>query len=159
MNFMYALLALELGLLAAAGFGLWFLLRLMRRRSGHAAGGWAALEAAWGVAMPPADPITTRASIAVGRVVWRNCVVVGCDPRGLHLAVRVPLLGGFGKKPVRIPWDAFHDPEAVKLYWQDAHLWHLGTPEVATITLPADLETHLHAEGHTLGTGRPTDPN
>lgn len=156
---MYALLALELGLLAAAGFGLWFLLRVLRRRSGHASGGWAALESVWGSAAPPTDPITTRASIAVGRVIWRNCVVVGCDPRGLHLAVRVPLLGGFGKKPVLIPWTAFHAPEPVKLYWQDARLWHLGHPEVASITLPSELETHVHAKGYALGTGRRIDVN
>ena len=155
----YAMLVVELGLVAAVAFGLWFGLSVLRRRSGHPSGGWAALEAAWGVATPPPEPITTRANLAVGRVVWRNCVVVGCAPSGLHLAVRIPLLGGLGRRPVRIPWNAFRDPEPVKLFWQDARLWHLGEPEVATLTLPAELETHLHAKGYVLGRALRHEPN
>jgi len=140
---LFLLFALEIGLFAVAALGLWFGLRALRRRVLQGSGGWAALEAAFGVDAAPEAPIATGASLMVGPVLWRNCVAVGADPSGLHLAVRVPLLGGMGKRPVVIPWDAFRDPEPATLYWGTARLWHLGEPEVATLTLPSDLDARL----------------
>ena len=151
MDFMYVLLGVEVVFLVAMGLVLWKVLAVMKRRAGGSSSGWSALESAWAVAEPPKDPIATRANLMVGKVLWRNCVIVGIDPRGLHLAVKVPIFGGFGKKPVRIPWDAFHDPEPARLFWADATLWRLGTPEVATITLPEDLSTKIAARGGHLG--------
>ena len=151
MDFMYVLLVVEVLFLLAMGLVLWKVLAAMKRRAGGSAAGWSALEAAWGVAEAPKDPIATRANLMVGKVLWRNCVIVGIDPRGLHLAVKVPIFGGFGKSPVRIPWDAFHDPEPARLFWADATLWRLGTPEVATMTLPADLAAKIAARGGHLG--------
>ena len=150
MEFMYVLLVVELVVIVLVAVGLWFGLAALRRRSGGSSAGWAALEAAWAVADAPKDPIASRQSLMVGKVLWRNCVAVSADPRGLHLAVKVPLLGGFGKKPVLIPWEAFRDPEPAKLFWGDATLWHLGTPDVATLTLPVDLETQIRAAGGRL---------
>lgn len=151
METMYLLFLAEILALLAMGLGLRLFLRALKRRGGGSRSGWAALEAAWGVAEAPANPIVTHGTLVVGKVLWRNCVAVGLDPRGLHLAVRVPILGALGKTPVRIPWTAFHAPEPAKLYWGDATLWHLGTPDVATITLPRDLEARLAAHGHRLG--------
>ncbi|WP_333825993.1 hypothetical protein [Pinisolibacter sp.] len=155
MDFMYVLLVVEVFFLVAMGLVLWKVLAAMKRRAGGSSTGWSALEAAWGVTEAPKDPITTRANLMVGKVLWRNCVVVGIDPRGLHLAVKVPIFGGFGKTPVRIPWTAFHDPEPARLFWADATMWRLGTPEVATITLPGDLESRLDIAGHALGGRKP----
>jgi hypothetical protein len=159
MDFMYVLLVVEVLFLVAMGLVLWKVLAAMKRRagvssggsSGGSAAGWSALETAWAVAEPPQDPITTRANLMVGKVLWRNCVIVGIDPRGLHLAVKVPIFGGFGKKPVRIPWDVFRDPEPARLFWADATMWRLGTPEVATITLPGDLTAKIAERGGHLG--------
>jgi len=151
METMYLLFVVEFLFLLAIGLGLWLFLRALRRRMGGSRGGWAALEAAFGVTEPPRAPIATRATLVVGKVLWRNCVTIAADPRGLHLAVAVPVLGAMGKTPVRIPWDAFHTPEPAKLYWSDATLWRLGTPEVATITLPRDLEAKLRATRRVLG--------
>lgn len=153
METMYLLFLVEILFLAAMAVGLWLFLRALRRRSGGSKGGWAALEAAWGVAEPPPAPIVTRGTIVVGKVLWRNCVTVGADATGLHLAVKVPVLGAMGKTPVRIPWSAFHAPEPAKLYWSDATLWHLGIPEVATITLPPEINAALKAKGHRPGVG------
>ncbi|MDK9697021.1 MAG: hypothetical protein OEL76_11565 [Siculibacillus sp.] len=143
MDLMYLLLIAEFAFLVLMGVALWAVLRAMRRRSGGTSGGWAAAEAMWGVADPPRDPIARRENLLVGKVLWRNCVVVGVDPRGLHLAIAVPIFGAFGKKPVLIPWDAFHDPEPTRLMWAEAHRWHLGTPVVTTITMTRALEAKL----------------
>ena len=151
MDFMYLLLVVEVLFLVLMGLALWAVLRAMKRRSGGSAAGWAALEAAWGVTEAPKDPIAAHESLMVGKVLWRNCVAVAADPRGLHLAVKAPIFGGFGKKPVLIPWDAFHDPEPAKLQWSDATLWHLGSPDVTTITLSSDLEARITAKGGRLG--------
>jgi hypothetical protein len=151
METIYLLFLVEILFLVAMGFGLWLFVRALRRRMGGSRAGWAALEATWGVAEPPLSPLVTRGTLVVGKVLWRNCVAVAADPGGLHLAVTVPFLGAMGKKPVRIPWTAFHAPEPAKLYWGDATLWRLGIPEVATITLPKDLEARLAASGHRLG--------
>ncbi len=155
MDFMYLMLIAEFGFLVLMGFALWAVLGALKRRSGGSSAGWSALETAWGVADPPKDPIATHVTLLVGKVLWRNCVAVGIDPRGLHLAVKVPIFGGFGKKPVRIPWDAFRDPEPAKLYAGDATLWHLGSPEVATITLPPEIDNAIRAESAVSGTGHP----
>ena len=152
MDFMYVLLLIEVAVLAIVALGLWLVWRLVRGHFGGASGGWAGLAAAYGVAEPPRAPIATGVSLVVGKVLWRNCVTVGADPRGLHLAVKVPLFGASGKSPLRIPWQAFHTPEPAKLYWQPATRWHLGAPEVGTLTLPADLEAKIRAAGGLTGT-------
>lgn len=151
MELMYLLLIAEFAFLVLMGAALWAVLKAMRRRAGAGSGGWAAAEATWSVPDRPREPIATGESLLVGRVLWRNCVDVGADLRGLHLAVRVPILGGFGKTPLRIPWDAFHAPEPAKLFWGEARLWHLGDPEVTTITLGAELEAKIRARGFPLG--------
>ena len=151
METMYLLFLVEILFLVLVGLGLWAVLRALRRRSGGSPAGWLALEAAWGVAEAPGRPIVTRGTLVVGKVLWRNCVTVGADADALHLAVKVPLLGAMGRGPVRIPWTAFRSPEPAKLQWRDATLWHLGTPEVATLTLPSEIDAALRASGHHPG--------
>lgn len=155
MEFMYVLLVVELVFIVLVAIGLWFGLKALRRRAGGggAGGGWSALEAAWGVEEAPKDPIVGHGTLFVGKILWRNCVAVGIDPRGLHLAVRAPIFGGFGKSPVRIPWDAFRASEPAQIQWQEARLWHLGEPEVTTLTLPREIEAALAAKGRVLGRG------
>lgn len=147
MESLVILLLIEFAVLLLFGLGVWGLWRLVRRHFGGASGGWAGLAAAYGVAEGPRAPIATGATLVIGRVLWRNCITVGVEPAGLRLAVKVPLFGASGKAPLTIPWTAFHTPEPAKLYWRDATLWHLGTPEVGTITLPADLEAAIRAKG------------
>ena len=151
METMYLLFLVEILFLVAMGLVLWLVLRALKRRMGGSPAGWSALAAAWAVADAPQDPILTRATLVVGKVLWRNCVTVGADATGLHLAVKVPVLGAMGKTPVKIPWSAFHAPEPARLYWSDATLWRLGRPEVATITLPQEVEAALRAKGHVPG--------
>lgn len=141
------LLLVEIAVLVSAAFGLRALWRRVKPHFGGAPGGWFGLAAVYAATDPPPRPIAVRASLVVGRVLWRNCVDVGVSPTGLHLAVRVPLFGASGKPPLCLPWSAFHDPEPAKLFWRAATLWHLGTPEVGTLTLLADLEARIRAAG------------
>lgn len=112
------------------------------------AGGWRALAAHWATAAPPRETIATRASIMVGRTVWRNCVAVGVGPEGLHLAVRIPILGSLGCAPLLIPWSAVVSTAPTTLWWREARQLSIGRPLVATITLPGDLWATIGRGGH-----------
>lgn len=103
------------------------------------AGSWSALAARWAAAGPPRTPDVARASLMIGPVAWKNCVAVGLGPEGLHLAVRIPVFGSFGRKPLLIPWSEIVSTAPTTLWWRDARLLVVGRPTVATVTLPGDL--------------------
>jgi hypothetical protein len=102
------------------------------------AGGWRGLAERWPAAGPAPRPIARRATIAFGAIRWKNCVVVGVEPQGLLLAVHVPLLGGFGTRPVAIPWAAIGAPRPARLYGSAAVVLPLGDPPIEA-TMPLAL--------------------
>lgn len=112
------------------------------------AGGWDRLEARFAVDAAPTDLVANAASIMVGTTAWKNCVAVGVEPEGLHLAVKVPLLGAFGKKPVRIPWDEIVETAPARLWWGPARRLLVGRPTLATVTLTEPVFEAILARGH-----------
>ena len=112
------------------------------------AGSWSALEAHFATTTPLADPVARAASIMVGRGTWKNCVAIGVEPAGLHLAIRIPILGSFGKKPVLIPWDEIVESAPSRLYWGPARRLVIGRPTIATVTLTESIFETILARGH-----------
>ncbi len=153
MDFMYTSLLIESVLAVLVVVALVHGLRLLRRSIGGAGGGWAALATRYAVAEAPSTPIAAHASVMIGRILWRNCVVVGVERRGLRLAVKVPLLGAFGKPPLLIPWGDFGAPEEALLHWQPADRHPVGHPPITTLTVPRELEQAIVASGHRFGVG------
>ncbi len=112
------------------------------------AGGWDRLEARFATDATPIDPVARAASIMVGTTAWKNCVAVGIEPDGLHLAVKVPLLGAFGKKPVLIPWVEIVETAPARLWWGPARRLVVGRPTLATVTLTEPVFEAILARGH-----------
>ncbi|MER2605780.1 MAG: hypothetical protein ABTQ29_08130 [Siculibacillus sp.] len=112
------------------------------------AGDWGVLAARFAVDRPADDPIAERATVMVGPTVWRNCVRVGIGADGLALAVRTPIFGAFGKKPIRIPWSAVVATAPTTLHWGAARMLTIGRPPLATVTLPLDLWAEIDRAGH-----------
>lgn len=106
--------------------------------------GWRGLAARWAIAEETSAPLTRHATIAVGAVRWKNCVVVGVAPGGLRLAVRVPILGRMGTRPLEIPWSVFPAPEPARLRGAAALIFRLGDPPIA-LTLPTALWEKIRA--------------
>ncbi|MBV5263437.1 hypothetical protein [Pinisolibacter aquiterrae] len=111
-------------------------------------GGWSDLAARFGVERGPEPPLVRGATLMVGPVVWKNCVAVGAEVDGLRLAVKMPLFGGVGKAPLRIPWDEIVEIAPARLHWGAARLVVVGRPTVATLTLPETLFQAIAARGH-----------
>lgn len=112
------------------------------------AGGWDRLEARFATDAAPTDPVASAASIMVGTTAWKNCVAVGVEPDGLRLAVKVPLLGAFGKKPVLIPWEEIVETAPARLWWGPARRLVVGRPTIATVTLTDPVFEAILTHGH-----------
>ena len=113
-----------------------------------AAGSWSALEARFATSAPAAEPVVRAASIMVGGTAWKNCVAIGVEAEGLHLSIRVPLLGAFGRKPLLIPWDEIVESAPTRLYWGPARRLVIGRPTIATLTLTESIFETILARGH-----------
>jgi hypothetical protein len=111
-------------------------------------GGWSDLAARFPAVRGPEAPLARSATLMVGPVVWKSCISVGADADGLRLAVRMPLFGGVGKAPLRIPWDEIVEIAPAHLHWGAARLVVVGRPTVATLTLPETLFQAIAARGH-----------
>jgi hypothetical protein len=111
-------------------------------------GGWTDLERRFATEAAVADPVAHAASLMVGTTAWKNCVAVGAAEAGLHLAVKVPLLGAFGRKPVLIPWDEIVETGPARLWWGPARHLVVGRPTLATVTLPEAVFEAILARGH-----------
>lgn len=71
-------------------------------------------------------------TVMVGPVVYRRCVAVVVDSRGLYLHVK-PILSSF--PPVLVPWSEFRSASRAFLHWRDARRLEVGDPSVASITV------------------------
>lgn len=152
-------LAVAIDVLVFALFvaGVVFLLRRLKRRAVEGrttdgrsippSGGWNELAAVFATDLPPPQVLATRASIMVGPTIWRNCVTVGCGPDALFLAVKIPLLGAMGRRPLKLPWHEIGDGGPVTLFWKPARLLVVGRPALATVTLPAEIRDDLVRRG------------
>lgn len=111
-------------------------------------GGWSDLEARFAVDAPPTAPVARAASTMIGSTVWKNCTSVGVEEEGLRLAVRVPLVGAFGRRPLLIPWDEIVEIAPARLHWGPARRLVVGRPPIATVTLPEAVFEAILARGH-----------
>lgn len=127
-------LLLTLAILAFAAWRIWPII-LKHMKGG---GGWAALAQRFATEPITVDGALLRQTVTVGRVTYRNCVIVGLTDAGLYLAtaMTVPLLR---KPPLLIPWSQIESIEEVKLYWQEAAMLNVGNPLIGTVTVPAEL--------------------
>lgn len=114
-------------------------------------GGWSDLERRFATDAAPADPLVRAASIMVGSTAWKNCTLIGVEEAGLRLAVRVPLLGDFGRRPLLIPWEEITETAPARLWWKPARRLVVGRPAIATLTLPEELFEAILARGHLAG--------
>ena len=113
------------------------------RRAPPPDGGWKDLAANWGTDLPAKEEVARRVSLSIGAVRWRNCVVVGLGERGLHLAVRIPLLGALGRRPLDIPWFEITDVGPATLYFMEARVLEIGHPPIARLVLPSAIVAEI----------------
>ena len=111
-------------------------------------GSWSDLERRFATDRPATDPIARAASLQVGATTWKNCVAIAVEETGLRLAVKVPLLGRFGKAPLLLPWSEIVDVVPAHLFWGPARRLVIGRPTLATVTLPERLYEAILARGH-----------
>lgn len=112
-----------------------------------AEGGWDVLAARFTDRDPAPEPLAHAATVMVGATVWKNCVTVGVDDVGLHLAVKVPLLGGMGRPPLLVPWEEIVEVVPARLHWGLARRLVIGRPTLATLTLPEKVYEKILARG------------
>lgn len=113
------------------------------RRAPSPEGGWKDLAANWGTDLPAKAEIARGVSLSIGAVRWRNCVVVGRGERGLHLSVRIPLLGSLGRRPLDIPWFEITDVGPATLYFMEARVLEVGHPPIARLVLPSAIVAEI----------------
>lgn len=111
-------------------------------------GGWSDLEPHFATDHGPTEPIARAASVMVGATARKNCTAIGIEETGLRLAVKVPLLGGFGRRPLLIPWEEIVETAPARLWWGPARRLVVGSPPIATLTLPEALFEAILARGH-----------
>lgn len=93
--------------------------------------------------------VCRRQSVVVGKVLYRNCMIVGCDEAGLYLQFGFPL-SVLGRPRLFIAWSEIKRIDEGRLFWRPAALLSFGEPLVGTITMPERLfETIRSAIGAT----------
>ena len=101
--------------------------------------GWARLAARFPAEAAPADaaPVRTLRFVSgrLGLATYNGVLTVGLRPDGLRLSVFV--LFRPGHAPAFVPWDAITSAEPSRLLWTKQVRLRIGTPHVATLTLPA----------------------
>ena len=101
-------------------------------------GGWSRLSQAYPTTRQLPAQVRVRQNIVVGKVIYRNCMIVGFDDAGLYLEIGFPL-SIFGRRRLFIPWTEVKGIEDGQLFWRRAALLSLGEPPVGTITVPMQL--------------------
>jgi hypothetical protein len=112
-------------------------------------GRWNALAQIYGCKAPAPADCLHRQSLAVGGVLYRNCVSLSATDAGLYLRLGFPL--SILRRPaLLIPWTTFERLEEARLFRREAALLWLGEPTGATLTLPMSLlekiQDHLPLE-------------
>lgn len=113
-------------------------------------GSWSDLETRFATPRGPDAPLARSVSVRIGAAIWKNCVSVGVDDAGLHLAAKAPVLGDFGRSPLRVPWDEIVEVRPARLYWKAARQLVVGRPPLATVTLPEPVWEKILARGHAV---------
>ena len=110
-------------------------------------GGWSRLSEAYATTRQLPARVRTRQNIIVGKVLYRNCMIVGFDDAGLYLEMGFPL-SMLGSHRLLIPWNEVKRIEDGRMFWRRAALLSIGEPLVGTITVPMQLfETIRSAMG------------
>jgi hypothetical protein len=84
---------------------------------------------------PPPPNALRRQTVAVGKVNFKNCVLLGIGDAGLYLDFGgVPLVMP-RKPPVLIPWGDLRKTGERRLFWKACSELSIGQPSLGTITV------------------------
>jgi hypothetical protein len=119
--------------------GLWCLVLSILSR----VGGWHSLARVYRAAQFPQGSGFRRQSGAIGWVNYNNCLSIHATTEGFYLSV-FPLLS-FAHPPLWIPWSAVHGIMSRKILWRDAVCFNVGSPKIASLTLPKQAFASLPA--------------
>ena len=108
--------------------GMILLIMLLAKQISGGKGSFGRLAEKYAVAKPPATKLLPRQTIQVGAVVYKRRVSLGVEEQGLYVAK--------GRKTLLIPWNDFKAIGATTLFWQKVPLLTIGSPPVATISVP-----------------------
>ena len=105
-------------------------------------GGWGRLSETYATTRPLPAPALRRQTVVVGQVMYRRCMTVGCDDRGLYLETSFPI-SILGRRCALIPWTEFKKIDEGRLFWRPAAALSIGDPPISTITVPIELFNEL----------------
>jgi hypothetical protein len=131
-------LAIFVVIVVVFAIGLRLLMPIILQHLKGSTGGWGRLSQAYATTRQLPAQIRARQNIVVGKVLYRNCMIVGFDNAGLYLEIGFPL-SMLGRRRLFIPWTEVKGIEDGRLFWRRAALLSLGEPPVGTITLPMQL--------------------
>ena len=135
-------LALFVVVLAGLVLGARYVVPIVAQHFKGASGGWNRLSRVYASRRHLPAQVRRRQNVVVGQVVYRWCVDVGADDKGLCLERGFPF-SIFGRRPLFIPWSDFKRIEEARLFWRQAVLLSIGEPLVGTITVPIGLFNDL----------------
>lgn len=127
-------------LIISSGLLMALLISKLVRRLSSSKGSWQ--ELAQNFPVPPGEisgEKFTRQIVAVGPVIYKNCVTVVISPQGLNLSTWIKKQGLF------LPWDQIKKTGEKNLYWRKHPVLSIGNPEQGTITIPENLFAHMSA--------------
>jgi hypothetical protein len=112
---------------------------LIVRNLADSRGSWRSLAAAYpGIDHEP-DHSMVRQTIQIGLVTYKACVRVGIEPDGLWFGRRMVLPFMPTSTSIFIPWREIRRVSPGTLYWERAHILHVGLPEIGTVLVPEGL--------------------
>ena len=101
-------------------------------------GGWGRLSGTYATTRPVPAQALRRQTVVVGRVLYRRCMTLGFDDRGLYLETSSPI-SIIGRRCALIPWTEFKRIDEGRLFWRPAAVLSIGDPPISTITVPIEL--------------------
>ena len=101
-------------------------------------GGWGMLSETYATTRPVPEQALRRQTVVVGRVLYRRCMTLGFDDRGLYLETSSPI-PIVGRRCALIPWTEFKRIDEGRLFWRPAAVLSIGDPSISTITVPIEL--------------------
>lgn len=130
---------------------LWAAPRL-ERAFGRGGGRWRDLAKNFATTLPAPAGAAPCQSVGVGAAFYRHGVTVGADETGLYLAPARPLSWTL-RTNLLIPWAAIGKTAPAHLAWGKATSLIVGTPPLATLTLPNEVFARLIAPRLEQGAG------
>jgi hypothetical protein len=138
-DWVFTLVALPLMVLLLGG-GAALLFFVFKSQSTGRGAGWTVLVGKYATGTQPPPDALRRQTIQVGGVTYKNCATVGATADGLHLSLASPLTAIAVKlQPLLIPWGDIASVGESKLQWQSVRILRIGTPQVGTVTVFADV--------------------